>query len=68
MSEFIEVLIGPAGEVKLEAHGFTGEVCKEKCAAIQNAIGQVVPGSEKKKPDFYESSKESDQIAEGGTT
>lgn len=37
--QVIEVLVGPNGEVKLEAHGFKGKSCKEATEFLEKALG-----------------------------
>ena len=51
MSRSIQVVVGPTGEVTIEAAGFKGQACEKATAALEAALG-VVKGR-KKKPDYY---------------
>lgn len=47
----VEVLIGPNGEVIVEAHGFKGKECKEATKFLEDALGKA--GDIKKKAEWY---------------
>ena len=36
----INLLVSPAGEVRLETHGFAGPACQEASRFLQQALGQ----------------------------
>ena len=39
--KIIEIIIGPAGETRLETKGFTGSACKEASCLLEQALGAV---------------------------
>jgi hypothetical protein len=39
MSRSIEVTVSPAGEIKVEAMGFTGSGCQKVTEALEEALG-----------------------------
>ena len=52
MKRTIEVVIGPAGELKIEAVGFTGADCEKATAYLEQALG--VAKTRQKKPEFHQ--------------
>ena len=50
-NESIEIVIGPAGEIEINAHGFTGTDCEQATAFLEQALGQI--GERARKPQFY---------------
>ncbi|MCX7008343.1 MAG: DUF2997 domain-containing protein [Kiritimatiellaeota bacterium] len=51
MKRTIEVVIGPAGELKIEAMGFAGADCEKATAYLEKALG--VSKARQKKPEFH---------------
>ena len=47
----IEVVVGPAGELKIEAVGFTGADCEKATAYLEQALGLVK--ARQKKPEYH---------------
>lgn len=47
----IEVVIGPAGEIRIDAQGFSGADCEKATAFLENALGAVAQKS--RKPEYY---------------
>ena len=47
----INVKVSPAGEITVEAHGFTGRGCEAATAAIEAALG--TPTTHTRKPEFW---------------
>jgi hypothetical protein len=52
MKRTIEVVIGPAGELKIEAMGFTGADCEKATAYLEQALGLVK--AKQKKPEYHQ--------------
>ncbi|MFT5471041.1 MAG: hypothetical protein ACI8UO_006174 [Verrucomicrobiales bacterium] len=50
-NESIEVVIGPAGEIEIDAHGFSGSDCEQATAFLEQALGQI--GEHNRKPTYY---------------
>ncbi len=53
MSKFIELIVSPTGETKIETRGFTGQGCRQASAFLEQALGTQV--SERLTSDFYQS-------------
>jgi len=49
--QIIEVLVGPNGEVKIEAHGYKGKSCEEATKFLEDALGDKA--DVKKKAEWY---------------
>lgn len=47
----IEVIVGPSGELKIEAVGFTGSDCEQATAFLEQALGEVRQRS--RKPEYH---------------
>ncbi len=47
----IEVLVSPAGEITVEAEGYTGSSCEEATRFLEEALG--LPGGRTRKAEFY---------------
>lgn len=45
--KLVEVMVGPNGEVKVEAHGFKGQGCKNATKFIEEALGKAKDTKEK---------------------
>lgn len=50
--KFIEIVIGPAGETRLQTQGFQGSQCKAASAALEKALGLVT--HEQRTTEFYQ--------------
>ena len=50
MSQSIEVIVTPQGEIVIEAIGFKGGACEKATAAIEQALG--VARAKRRKPEF----------------
>jgi hypothetical protein len=40
MSQFIEVIVSPTGETKIETRGFAGASCRDASRFVEEALGQ----------------------------
>ena len=60
----IQVRVSSAGEITVEAHGFTGRGCEAATAAIEAALG--TPSDRTRKPEFWQ--QERKQRARGNNT
>ena len=47
----IQVMVSPAGEITVEAQGFTGRGCEAATAAIEAALGK--PSARSRKPEYW---------------
>ena len=47
----IEILVSPAGEITVEAEGYTGSTCEEATRFLEEALG--LPGQRTRKAEFY---------------
>ena len=47
----IEVLVSPAGEITVEADGYTGSTCEQATRFLEEALG--LPGNRTRKAEFY---------------
>jgi len=52
MQRTIEVVIGLAGELKIEALGFTGADCEKATKYLEQALGVVK--AKQKKPEYHQ--------------
>ena len=52
-SKTIEVIVGPNGQIRVEARGFDGASCLEATKELEQALGQTA--SRRRKPEFYRS-------------
>jgi len=52
MKRTIEVVIGPAGELKIETMGFTGADCEKATAYLEQALG--LSKARQKKPEYHQ--------------
>jgi hypothetical protein len=48
----IEIIVGPAGETRLETKGFTGAACKDASRLLEQALGAVQ--TERLTAEFHE--------------
>lgn len=51
MKRTIEIIIGPSGEIKIDALGFKGPDCEQVTRFLEEALGVV--GQKTKKPDYH---------------
>jgi len=55
----------PDGEIKVEAHGFTGNACESATADLEAALGkQTAP--RKRKPEYYRQNTNQNRQTLGG--
>ena len=47
----IEIEVSPAGDIKIDAVGFTGADCDQATAFLEEALGKT--GVKQRKPEFY---------------
>ena len=59
MSRSIEVVIGPAGEVKIDAVGFKGVDCEKATAFLEQALG--IERNRVRKPEFHQQARKAVQ-------
>ena len=64
MKRTIEVVVGPLGEIQIEAVGFTGTDCEKATAFLENLLGVVK--EHRKKPEFYSQARTRNQQQVGG--
>lgn len=60
----IEVIIGPAGEIKIDALGFKGPDCEKATSFLEKALGVIK--EHRKKPEYYTAVKQRNHQAVGG--
>ena len=63
MSKVIIVDVSPAGEVNIEAKGYTGKSCVEATAFLEKALGQRT--SQTKTSDYYKKETEQRKLTNG---
>jgi hypothetical protein len=51
----IEVLVTADGEIKIEAHGYTGTDCVEATRALEQALG--TPQGRRRKPEYNQQAR-----------
>ena len=54
MNKTIEIIIGTAGEIQIDAVGFKGPDCEEATQFLEEALGVV--GQKIKKPEYHQRS------------
>ncbi len=64
MKRTIEVIIGTAGEIQIDAMGFKGADCEHATRFLEEALGVV--GQKVKKPEFHQRSHTMAQQKLGG--
>jgi len=52
MKKTIEIIIGVAGEIKIDAIGFKGPDCEKATQFLEEALGVV--GKKVKKPEYHQ--------------
>ena len=60
MSKIIEVLCGPAGEISVQAEGFSGGACRDAASRLLAALGQVT--SEEPTMESFQTEDQPDQV------
>jgi hypothetical protein len=50
----IEIIIGPSGEIQIDAVGFKGPDCEQATRFLEEALGAV--GQKTKKPEYHQRS------------
>ena len=58
----IEVVVGPAGELKIEAVGFAGADCEKATAYLEQALGVIKV--RQKKPEYYRELKQHQKVGQ----
>ena len=56
MKRTIEIIIGSAGEIKIDAIGFTGLDCEKATKFLEEALGVV--GQKTKKPEYFQRTRQ----------
>lgn len=64
MKRSIEVIVGTAGEIQIEAVGFTGTDCEKATAFLDRVLGTVT--EHRRKPEYYAQTKAQNQQQVGG--
>jgi len=64
MSQSIEIIVSPDGEITIEAVGFKGKGCEAATKALEAALGVV--SSRKKKPEYHATVTNKNQQQIGG--
>ena len=52
MKKTIEIIIGPTGELKIDAIGFKGADCEQATKFLESALGTV--NQKSKKPEYHQ--------------
>jgi len=60
----VEVIIGPSGEIQIDAVGFKGPDCEQATRFLEEALGVV--GKKIKKPEYHQRSTRVSQQKVGG--
>ena len=53
LTQRIEIMFGPNGEVVVEAVGYVGNTCAEATKFVEDALGGSIVSNEKK-PEYYQ--------------
>ena len=64
MNKTIEVIIGPSGELQIDAVGFKGPDCEQATKFLEQALGVV--GQKRKKPEYHQQARKTNQQRLGG--
>jgi hypothetical protein len=51
----IEILVGPTGDLRIDAVGFSGADCDRATAFLEEVLGKVA--TKHRKPEFYRKSR-----------
>jgi hypothetical protein len=60
MKRTIEIIIGPSGEIKIDAIGFKGPDCEQATRFLEKALGVV--GQKTKKPEFHQRTQQTQKL------
>jgi DUF2997 family protein len=63
MSQQIEVVIDPKGQVRLETRGCTGPACQQASRFLEQALGQAV--SEQLTAEFHQAQEQQADLRQG---
>jgi hypothetical protein len=64
MNRTIEIIIGPAGEIQIDAVGFKGPDCEQATKFLEEALGVV--GQKVKKPEYHQQARKGCEQKLGG--
>ena len=64
MNRAIEIIIGTAGEIQIDAVGFKGPDCEKATKFLEEALGVV--GKKIKKPEYHQQGTRTNQQRIGG--
>ncbi len=64
MNKTIEIIIGPGGEIQIDAVGFRGPDCEQATKFLEEALGVV--GQKSKKPEYHQNTRKTNQQRLGG--
>ena len=64
MNRTIEIIIGPSGELQIDAVGFKGPDCEQATKFLEKALGVV--GQKRKKPEYSQKAQEHTTQKVGG--
>ena len=64
MNRTIEIIIATNGELQIDAVGFKGPDCEKATKFLEQALGVV--GEKRKKPEYHQSAKKTNQQRLGG--
>jgi len=64
MNRTIEIIIGPGGELQIDAVGFKGPDCEQATKFLEEALGVV--GQKTKKPEYHQQARKTHQQRLGG--
>jgi hypothetical protein len=63
-STTIEIIVGPSGEIQIDAVGFKGPDCEQATRFLEEALGVVA--QKVKKPEYHQRSTRTHQQRIGG--
>ena len=64
MKRTIEIIIGPTGELQIDAVGFKGPDCEQATKFLEEALGAVA--QKRKKPEYHQQARKTNQQRLGG--
>ncbi len=64
MKRTIEIIVGPVGDIKIDAVGFKGADCEQATKFLEEALGVV--GQKTKKPEIHQNARNVKQQRVGG--
>jgi hypothetical protein len=64
MNRTIEIIIGPGGEIQIDAVGFKGPDCEQATRFLEEALGVV--GQKTKKPEYHQQIRKTQRQRLGG--